>query len=99
MRQHGLRLDQETANVEVRRWLREVANVRVHAQTGAIPTLRLEEERGVLQRLPAPYRGAVRSARPQRREALGALAVPIAVPVVVPPQHSLSVYDALMEAA
>ena len=34
LRQHGLRLDRETANVEVRRWLREVANVRVHAQTG-----------------------------------------------------------------
>lgn len=100
LRQHGLRLDRETANVEVRRWLREVANARVHAETGAIPTLRLEEERGVLQRLPAPYRGAVRSARPQRRgPGAQSPAMPAAVPAVVPPQHPLSVYDALMEAA
>ena len=68
----GLRLGREIADIEVRRRLREVANPRVHGETGAVTPLRLEEERGVLQRLPAPYRGAVRSALPQRREAPGA---------------------------
>jgi transposase len=35
--QAGLMLDPGTANVEVRKWLRDVANRRVHASTGAVP--------------------------------------------------------------
>jgi transposase len=98
LRQHGLALDRDTANVEVARWLREVANVRVHAETGVVPGVRLEEERGVLQRLPAPYRGAVAAARPQA-SATTSSCVPAHTVTVVPPQHSLAVYDRLLEAA
>jgi transposase len=96
LRQHGLTLDRDTANVEVAGWLRKVANARVHAETAAVPAVRLDEERGALQRLPAPYRGAVAAARPRA-------AMPSSVPAhtvtVVPPQHALAVYDRLLEAA
>lgn len=96
LRQHGLVLDRDTANVEVARWLREVANARVHAETGAVPAVRLEEERIALQRLPAPYRAAVGAARPR---ATTSAAVPAHSVTVVPPQHALAVYDRLLEAA
>jgi transposase len=95
LRQAGLKLDRETANVEVLRWLREVANVRLHAETGFVPAAELEQERAVLQKLSAPYRGAVASARPRSTE-VGPL--PARVHVVVPPQHALGVYDRLLEA-
>mgnify|MGYP001583156230 CR=1 FL=1 len=43
-------------NEEVRRWLAEVANVRLHRATGCRPVDRLEEERSLLAALPAqPY--------------------------------------------
>jgi hypothetical protein len=41
----GLIVDRETANLAVGRWLREVANVRVHGTTGEIPAERLAIER------------------------------------------------------
>ncbi|MGE5945250.1 MAG: IS21 family transposase [Betaproteobacteria bacterium] len=97
LRQHGLALDGDTANVDVARWLREVANARVHAETGAVPATRLEQERGALQGLPAPYRGAVAAARPQAGPTTSG--VPAHSVTVVPPQHSLAVYDRLLEAA
>jgi transposase len=40
----GLKVDRETANARVGTWLREVANARVHATTGEIPLVRLEQE-------------------------------------------------------
>jgi transposase len=88
MRQLGLTPDKDAANAAVGRWLREVANVRVHATTGEIPAERLIIERTRLQMLPAPYAG--RPARslivlPRRKRVLGY-------------QHPLGVYDALMEA-
>jgi len=48
----GLALTAELANRHVRRWLDEVANARVHGTTGAVPAVRLAEERAVM--LPAP---------------------------------------------
>lgn len=48
----GLKLDVATANIEVRRWLDEVANVRLHRGIGARPIDRLEQERAALQPLP-----------------------------------------------
>ena len=46
----GLRtVDRDTANARVGTWLREVANARVHATTGEIPLVRLEQERERLQ--------------------------------------------------
>ena len=37
MRQAGLRPDKHAANAAVARWLREVANARVHATTQEVP--------------------------------------------------------------
>jgi hypothetical protein len=53
--QEGLMVDRETANLAVRRWLREVANARIHGTTGAVPAERLASERLQLQPVPAPY--------------------------------------------
>jgi transposase len=61
MRQAGLKPDKHAANAAVARWLREVANARVHATTGEVPAARLAIETARLQALPAPYGG--RSAR------------------------------------
>jgi hypothetical protein len=49
----GLRLNADLANMHVRRWLDEVANVRVHATTKTV-TVRLAEERAVMLAAPAP---------------------------------------------
>ncbi len=79
----GLALTAEVANRHVRRWLDEVANERVHATTGAVPSARLAEERAVMlpaARLQAPARTAVKVATPT--ESL---------------QHPLAVYDELLE--
>lgn len=82
--QEGLTVDRETANLAVRRWLREVANARVHATTGEIPAERLAIERLQLQSVPIPYGGrSVRSIQTKR------------VPVpIIGVQHPLSLYDA-----
>ncbi len=99
LRQAELALDPETANVEVRRWLAEVANVRVHGQTGAVPAERLVEERQSLQPLPAPYRGAIAAARPRVRKTPDRVLLPARLVKVVPPQHELHLYDRLLEVA
>ncbi len=88
LRPLGLRPDAVTANVEVRIWLRDIANRRLHGTTGRIPAELLAEERGVLLPLAAPWDGVVlrpttTPARSSRREA----------PVI---QHPLSVYDGLL---
>ncbi len=79
----GLRLDAELANTHVRRWLDEVANVRVHATTKAVPAVRLAEERAVM--LSAP---ALKAPLPLRQ--------PVPVESL---QHPLAVYDTLLEVA
>jgi transposase len=88
LRPLGLRPDAVTANLEVRTWLRDVANRRVHATTGRVPAELLMEERGTLLPLAAPWDGEVLrppTARPlpTRRPA----------PVI---QHPLSVYEGLL---
>jgi transposase len=84
----GLTVDRETANARVGTWLREVANARVHATTGEIPLVRLEQERERLQPIPASWSGKLQPAAPQRPAA--------------PPrgyQHPLRVYEELITAA
>jgi hypothetical protein len=81
--QEGLIVDRETANLAVKRWLREVANARVHGTTGEVPAERLAIERTQLQPVPTLYGG--RSVR--------ALQNPKPVPIIGL-QHPLSVYDA-----
>ena len=83
-RQAGVVPDKHSANAAVARWLREVANARVHATTEDVPAERLIIEGPKLQHLPVSYRG--RSARmalvPDRKYVIGY-------------QHPLSVYDEL----
>src|SRR5215472_8490551 len=81
--QEGLVVDQETANLAVGRWLREVANIRVHGTTGEVPTERLAMERVRLQPVPTPYAG--RSVR--------SLQKPAPAPIIGL-QRPLSFYDA-----
>lgn len=52
-------LDCRSANVEALKWLRDIANVRVHQTTGVTPKERFEEEQHRLQRIPMPYRGLI----------------------------------------
>jgi transposase len=87
LRQEGLEVDRELANVAVSRWLREVANARVHATTGEIPHERLEVERAQLLPLPAPYGG--KSARPTAT---------VSRPIVGI-QHPLAMYDGFASVA
>ena len=87
MRQLGLAPDKHAANAAVSRWLREVANARVHATTGEIPAERLLTERARLQMLPAAYGG--RSAR--IRDTAG-----VRSKAVLGYQHPLAVYDTLL---
>lgn len=85
LRASGLRLDAQVANVHVLRWLEEVANVRVHGTTGAIPAVRLIEERAAM--LPAPPLRVAATVRGSAR---------VAVPVESL-QHPLRVFDELLE--
>ncbi len=81
--QDGLVVDREAANVAAARWLREVANPRVHATTGAVPAERLAVERTHLQPVPAPYGGRI------------VRAVETVIPrPILGLQHPLSFYDA-----
>lgn len=97
LRQVGLTLDVTTANAEVQRWLRDVADTRLHGTTGLQPGAQLVQERAALQPLPAPYVGLVRRAPPAEpsqhalRERFGHW--PQAL------QHPLSVYDRLLGVA
>ena len=88
MRQAGLRPDKQSANAAAARWLREVANARVHATTGEVPAARLAIERPLLQGLPAPYAG---------RSARCAAEVFIRKPVIGY-QHPLALYEELAAA-
>lgn len=85
LKSSGLKLDAVAANVHIGRWLREVANARVHATTKERPDRRMVSERAAL--LPLPTNTplplpAPRSTWPLPVESL---------------QHPLSVYEALTE--
>lgn len=92
-----------TANSEVRYWLREVANERIHGTTDIKPRERLEEERAHLQAVPVAWRGDLAAARPQEIEAIAGNS-PTVRPAVVaeridaatPTQHPLAVYEQLL---
>ncbi|SAK49016.1 integrase catalytic subunit [Caballeronia pedi] len=86
LKSSGLKLDVETANAHLGRWLSEVANVRRHATTGERPAVLLDAERAALLPLPAqvPVLAAPDNRRVLPRESL---------------QHPLAVYDTLLELA
>ena len=79
----GLVVDAETANFEVTRWLRDVANVRIHSELKQRPIDRFDVERAHL----APYEGTVVN--------LNALSRSVPTPIESL-QHPLSSYDALV---
>jgi transposase len=84
----GLLLDADTANIEVARWLREVANARVHGTTHQVPADCLITERAAL--LPLP----------RTMPLTGGMVVGQAVPTPTESiQHPLAVYRQLLEAA
>jgi len=93
----GLSVDVELANAEVNRWLKDVANVRVHGTTKKIPLEEMALEQSHLQRVPEDW---------QDIEALSILLVqkePKAI-VIAPDfthettalQHDLAIYDELL---
>lgn len=97
--QAGIKLDVVTANIEVQRWLAEVANERLHGTTGVKPSDRLREELPHLQPLPAPWRAAIAVARPQPKlQAMETLppAVLTHIEQQTPVQHPLAVYERLL---
>ena len=87
LRAAGLKLDVQTANREVLRWLNEVANTRIHATTGVAPCVRLPEDQAQFGALP------IRATQD---------APAISHAGVLPfdsLQHPLSVYESLLESA
>ena len=79
--------DKHAANAAVAIWLRDVANARIHATTGEVPTERLIVEQTKLQDLPTSYQGrTVRS-----------LTTSPPTTKVIGYQHPLSIYDALLD--
>lgn len=84
--QADVALDMSTANVEVRKWLRDVANVRTHRGTAARPLDRLAAD----QQAMLPYEAAL---APLEAAACVRLRTPLPVESL---QHPLSVYGALL---
>lgn len=79
----GIILDVPLANYEVKRWLRDIANQRLHKTTNKKPDELLLEEQRHLQAIPHNYQGVI--VRPTENMN----------PIVL--QHSLSLYDNLLK--
>jgi hypothetical protein len=90
LKQAGLDVDVESANLAVWRWLRDVANTRVHRTTEAIPAERWVVERSMLLPVLVPPASTTAAAPP-------AAGRPLPRPVnAVRLQHPLSVYDEVL---
>lgn len=87
LKQAGLLLDAATANREVRRWLADIANVRIHATLKERPVERWQDERAQLMPMPLPYTGL---AKP-----FTGPAVPNGTLPTESWQHPLSIYERL----
>jgi transposase len=88
LRPLGVKVDAATANIEVRKWLRDTANVRRHGTTERVPAERLAEELGSFLPLAVPWRGAVPRSAP---------VVLVKQPLEsITLQHPLSVYEGLL---
>lgn len=88
--QSGQKLDVVTANIEVSRWLSEVAHQRIHGTTQEKPAVRLAEEASHLLPRPAPWRGNISAARPQAKAPAAVAAVASARPARVTEQLAMS---------
>ena len=107
LKQAGLQLDVVTANVEVRHWLKEVANVRIHGTTQCQPSERLQQEQAHLHAIPTEWRGDIAAARPLAATATPTTsdqsnarpaAVAECIATALPAQHPLAVYEQLLDA-
>jgi hypothetical protein len=105
LKQAGLQLDVVTANVEVRYWLKEVANVRIHGTTQRQPSEQLQQEQAHLQAIPAAWRGDIAAARPlaatpstSDQSNARPAAVAECLATALPAQHPLAVYEQLLDA-
>lgn len=87
-----LTLDMETANLEIRHWLDNVANQRIHETTKARPVDRLKQEQVSLQTLPP----STAPATPQ--PVTGSLLVSSLLLDTAPLHHELALYDQFAEA-
>jgi hypothetical protein len=95
--QSGLQLDVVTANAEVARWLRAVANERVHGTTQEKPAARMAMEVLHLQALAAPWRGDIAAARAQAEAPAPRPAIVVErLAEAAPAQHPLAVYEQLL---
>ncbi|WP_428984048.1 IS21 family transposase [Rhodoferax potami] len=95
MKQQCLVVDADTANREMRTWLRDVANVRIHGTTGCVPALALQQERTHLLAIPSAYSG--RTVRQlQKVTGSGAAVRPIPAAAWRGLQHPLAMYDTLV---
>lgn len=95
----GLKLDIDTANAEVRYWLRNVANARIHGTTGRVPLQQLQEEQATLIPLQTYWRGTlprqVQTISPPSHKKPAPEAAPLAFYDAQPFQHRLRTYDEL----
>ena len=82
LRAQGVMLDAATANAHVGRWLREVANARLHAETKERPV-----DRFALEAVHLMPRGPAWSAI--------APAMPMDFAAITVPQHDLAIYEAI----
>lgn len=82
-------VDVSLANREVRPWLDEVANCRIHATLKERPIDRFTVEKDTLRALPLPYGG-----RQLGNEARSGINVPMPIESL---QHPLSVYDLIAQ--
>ncbi len=89
LRPLGLKVDATTANLEVRKWLRDTANMRVHGTTGRIPAELLGDEQGALLPLATLWQGHV-----PRPAAVVQASRGHAERTTI--QHPLSVYEGLL---
>lgn len=92
----------ERFNGYLRRWLDDVANVRVHGTTGERPVARLATEQAALQALAPPWRGDIEGARPQSEAAhdeghARPPGVRAHLEAEQPAQHPLAIYDELLQ--
>ena len=90
LKQANLVLDAETANIEVKKWLRDVANVRLHQTIQEQPVVRWKEELQQLQVYHTPHSSMVIA--PIQPMHVGSYER-------INLQHSLSVYESLLEGA
>jgi len=92
LKQAGLLLDVQTANVEVLKWLRDIANVREHQTTLQQPVVRWKQEREAL----LTYQGMPVRAAAVPASSAGKYPLPSQVFEPVSLQHALSVYEAML---